>query len=183
MWHQPKVTTPPAGKAVERNQVKARAVIESNDDDDLVDEMIDEVSAYAERYCSIRLLRQTIQAKCDGFSDFVRLPDGPVEDGADIAVTYFDINGDEQALPAEVFSLVQQGLNSALELQAGQSWPQIKHGSRITVEYTAGFQAVPYDIRSAILMRTVELYQRRENAGAKSWTDFDQLLTNFRRGY
>lgn len=183
MWHQPKITTPPTGKPVELPQVKARAVVESNDDDDILDEMIEEVSAYTERYCSIRLLRQTIEAKCDAFSDFVRLPDGPVEDGTDVAITYVDITGVEQTLAPEVFALLQSGLDSSIELQPGQAWPQIKQGTRITVEYVAGFAAVPYDIRSAILMRVVELYHRRENAGAKSWTDFDQLLTNFRRGY
>jgi uncharacterized phiE125 gp8 family phage protein len=184
-WYGSKIVVAPTGRPISVEDVKRRARIELDDDNEneLIESLIDEVSAHVERHCHLRLLRQTVSAKCDSFSDFSRLDDGPVEDGASVSVEYIDVAGVTQTLSSSLYELVQNGVDSSLRLRGPSVWPQVKLGSRITVEYEAGYQTVPYDIKQAIIMRVAELFDRRENSSAETLTDFDLLLTNYRRGY
>lgn len=182
MWYASVVTTAAATLPVSLAMVKQRCRVDTNDEDELLGDLIDEVTAHAERYCNLRIMPQTVAAKCDGFRDFHRLPDGPLSEESGPIISYTDVDGAEQTVDPEIYELRVDGLEASIVLRFGKSWPAIRFGSRITMEVEAGYGDVPYDIRTAILFRIAQLYEHRENSPAPDWTEFDALLCNYRRG-
>ncbi len=107
--------------------------------------------SHVEAYCGTRLASQTVSIKCDGFSDFVRLSESPVQSVS--SVSYVDASGATQTLSADVYELRSDGLEAAIVLKYGQAWPSIRQGSRITVTVVVGYAAVPPAIVHAMLLR------------------------------
>lgn len=182
MWYSSTVQEPAAGLAVSLVDAKARCIVDHGDDDDLITALIKEVTANAERYCNIRILPQTLVAKCDGFRDMARLPDGPLSDNAIQSIAYVDPTGEDQVLDAAFYELRLDGLEAAVVPATGHVWPAIQMGSRISMTVIAGFDDVPYDIQQAILLKVAERYEKRENSAYLAMSDWDALLINHRRG-
>lgn len=184
MWLAATATTDdPTALAVSLPDVKARLRIDHDDDDADLTDMIREASAYVERYCGIRLLPQTLECRCSGFSDLTRLSDGPVFSGAVQSISYIDAAGVTKVLDPSVYDLRIDGLDAAIIKKIGAAWPVAKHGELITLAIKVGYpDGVPYEIRAAILLRVGSNYERRENSTMGAWSEFDSLLVNFRRG-
>lgn len=182
MWYPASVDTPPSGEPVTAPEVKAQAIIDHADDDALISRLIEAARSYVEAYCGIRLVKRTLTITCDGFGDFDRLPEAPVQDV--VSIGYVDPAGDEQTLAGTVYELRQcaDGLESAIVLKPGQRWPATQPQSRITVTALVGYDTVPAAIKHAMLMWIADTYAERENGAQEKWTAFDALLCNFRRG-
>ena len=182
MWYPAAIDTPPAGEPVTAAEVKAQAIVDHTDDDGLIARLIEAARSYVEAYCGIRLAKRTLTIPCDGFGDFDRLPEAPVQ--SITAIKYIDPAGDEQTLAGTVYELRQcaDGLESAIALKPGQRWPAIQPQSRIAVTAPVGYGTVPAAIKHAMLMWIAEAYAKRENGAQEKWTAFDALLCNFRRG-
>jgi uncharacterized phiE125 gp8 family phage protein len=179
MWYPAAVTAAPAGEPVTRAEVKAQASIDFTDDDTLIDLLIAAARAHVEKYTGVRLVTQTLTFKCDGFSDMARLPEGPLQSVT--SISYVDTDGVTQTLATSIYEVRADGLETAVVLKFGQSWPAIQPGSRITVVAVAGFASVPDDIKRALLLYIVGGYATRENDEAYDWSAFDCLLVNHRR--
>jgi uncharacterized phiE125 gp8 family phage protein len=155
-------------------------VIDGNDGDAEIAFLISAARAFVEKYCGTRLVTQTIEIKCDGFADFVRLPDGPIQ--SVVSIGYVDASGDAQTLSGDIFELRADGLEACIVLKPGQSWPAVQRGSRILVQLVAGYADVPADIKHALLLHVGANHEQRENSTASLWTAVDALLCNHRRG-
>ncbi|WP_338632138.1 head-tail connector protein [Afipia carboxidovorans] len=164
-------------------EVKAQTVVDHADDDVLLARLIEAARSYVEAYCGIRLAKRTLSIRCDSFGDFCRLPEAPAQ-SADLTIEYIDRAGDEQTLAGTVYELSPclDGLEAAIVLKPGQTWPAIQPRSRITVEVTVGYNAVPPAIKHAMLIWIADAYAKRGSELQTSWTAFDALLCNFRRG-
>ncbi|MDQ1183576.1 head-tail connector protein [Agrobacterium larrymoorei] len=173
----------PNALAVALAEVKARLLINHEDDDDDLTAMIREATAYVETYCNIRLLPQTLTCECDGWRDFSRLPDGPISANAVTVINYVDGSGAAQTLSTDAYRVLHDGLEAQIAPKAGKVWPVAHYAERIKLTIDAGYvDAVPCEVRAAILLRVATSYQNRENVTAAPWTEFDSLLVNFRRG-
>lgn len=180
-WLAAKVTSPPTSGPVTVEEVRQRCRIDSDEDDADINEMIREACDHVERYCNLRICPQQIELRCDGFSDFSRLPVGPAN--AVTSVAYVDVAGSTQVLPDSVYEMIEPiELEQSIILKSGQNWPQIQPSSRVTVVVEAGFYTVPPAIRGAIFVYVAARFERREDAPAEGRTTFDLLLSNFRRG-
>jgi len=182
MWYPASVDTPPASEPVTAAEVKAQAIIEHTDDDALIARLIEVARSYVEAYCGTRLAKRTLTITCDGFSDFGRVPEAPVQSIA--TIKYVDLAGNEQTLADTVYELSQcaDGLESAIVLKSGQRWPAIMLRSRITITALVGYDTVPAAIKHAMLMWIAKAYDKREDEVREGRTAFDDLLCNFRRG-
>ncbi|MBD9636089.1 phage gp6-like head-tail connector protein [Ensifer sp. ENS07] len=180
MWYPTKVTTAATTEPVTAEEAKRRLHITFDDDDADIDLMIKSARDHAEKYSNVRFASQTVEMKCDGFCDFVRLPEAPMSSVTSIA--YIDTTGAPQTLPDTVYELRNDGFEVSIVTTYGQQWPAIQSGSRITVIAVVGYADAPPAVKQAILLFLGDAYENRENAELDDWTAFDALLCNFRRG-
>lgn len=164
MWYPPVVTVPPAGEPVSLADAKAHTRVDGTDDDLVLNGAIAAARANIEVYCGTPLMVRTVALKCDGFQDFTRLPLAPIP--AVSSISYVDVQGVTQILPADTYELHDEGLAASIALQPCQSWPVIQPGSRITVTADAGYLDVPADIKFAVLLLVAHWNKYRE-AGAR----------------
>lgn len=193
MWYPANVMVAAESAPVTADEVKLRLRLDADDDATDVALMIAGATDYAEKYCNTRFAQQTVALKCDRFADFSYFPEAPV--ASVTSIEYVDSDGNDQTLDPAVYELRADGLNASLVLKAGQSWPVVKSGSRITVTAVVGYQTVPPSIKHAILVLIGDAYLNRESAdlpaGARAtpgalwvagWSTVDTLLCNYRRG-
>lgn len=181
MWYPATVTTPATAEPVTLTEAKRHVHADDFTDDDAeLGMLIASARNHVEKYCNTRFATQTVAVKCDCFADMARLSEAPVQ--SVISIQYVDTNGTTQTLAETVYELRADGLESAITLKYGQSWPAIQHKSRITLTAVAGYADAPPAVKHAILLFLSGGYEMRENAAADAWTTFDCLLSNFRRG-
>lgn len=185
MWYAATVTTAPAGLVVAVADVKTRLRVDTADDDASIQGLIEETAQEAESYCNLFLRRQTLDIVCDCWADLERLPVGPVPAGGINSIGYTDPDGNAQTVAVEDYELRLiglKGLEAQIKPVYGLSWPSIQTGSRITIGLDAGYDALPLDVRLAIYERIAERYENRETRAAGSFSSWDAMLINYRRG-
>lgn len=180
MWYPSKVVTPPQAEPVTIDIARVHVRVDVDEEDDLIARLIAVARSHVEKYCGIRLPTQTIEASCDGFGDFARLSEAPVQSIA--SITYVDGAGVTQTLPGTVYEGRFDGFDTSIVLKPGQSWPQKLPGSRITVRMIAGSDQVDPTVAHAILLHVSDSYYQREPVVIAGRTVFDNLLCNHRRG-
>jgi len=180
MWYPASIVTPASAELVTLAEVKAQAIIDHSDDDELLGRLIEAARSHVEGYCNLILAEQIVAVRCEGFRDLTRLPVAPVQDIE--TIKYVDVTGAEQTLPETVYELQADDLEVSIALKAGQRWPAIQPGSRITVSALTGYDAVPAAIKHAMLLWIADNYAMRGSTAADGFTAFDALLCNYRRG-
>lgn len=179
MWYPATVTDPADVEPVTLDEAKKHVKAEYHtDDDSYIGGLIAAARDHVERYTGTRLAEQIVTLKCDAWTDFASLPEAPLQS---VGVSYVDIEGATQTLADTVYELRNDGLDCAVVLKFGQSWPPIQTGSRITVTAVTGYAATPPAIKHALLLWIASAYEVREDSPAGGRTAFDDLLTNFRR--
>jgi len=195
MWYPSTVTVAPGAEPVTLDDVRKQLrVYDFTDDDDfLTGVLIPAARDYVEKYCGTRFATQTLVMKCDGFADFAKLPEAPVQSVT--SITYIAVDGTITTLPTSVYELRNDGLEASINLQYAQVWPSPQPGSRITVTAVVGYDAAPPAVAQAMLLLITTDYDNRENGllnnegrtvppGATwlaGWTHVDSLLANYRR--
>ncbi|GAJ91033.1 head-tail connector protein [Rhizobium rhizogenes] len=180
MWYPAKITAAATSEPLSVDEVKRRLRVDFGDDDQDIELMIAAARDHAEKYCNTRFATQTVEIKCDAFTDMDRLPEAPVQSIASVA--YIDTDGAEATLDAEVYELRNDGLETSIARAYGKHWPAVRHGSRITITAVVGYDTAPAAVKHAILLFISDAYEQRENAAIEDWTALDALLCNFRRG-
>lgn len=185
MWYPASITTPAAAEPVTLEEAKAHLRVDGSDEDALIEGVIAAARAHVEAYCAVPFATQTIEAKCDGFADFSRLPVAPVQSVG--AITYLDTAGAPQTLSADVYELRADGLEASIVLKYGQTWPAVQPGSRITMVAVVGYAAAPEDVKQALLLLIGHWYEHREAVNIGNIVTavpmaVDALLCNHRRG-
>jgi uncharacterized phiE125 gp8 family phage protein len=178
MWYPPKVVTPPT-EPLTAEDAKRQCVVLHDDDDALFEGLIAAARDYVERYTGTPLAPQTVEVKCDRFTDMARLSVAPV---VSVAIAYVDTAGTEQTIADADIDLRADGLEASVVPAYGKQWPAVRMGSRITVTAEVGYETLPASIKHAMLLWIADAYEQRENAALPSWTAFDALLCNYRRG-
>jgi len=148
------------------------------DDDTLIEAIIASAVDHVEKYTATAVAVQTIEAKCDSFSDFAHVPVAPL---TGVAIAYVDTDGASQTIAGADYELRADGLQVSIVPTYGKQWPAKRLGSRITVTAQAGYEDIPSAIRHAILLWVADAYERRENSVDEGFSAFDALLCNFRR--
>jgi uncharacterized phiE125 gp8 family phage protein len=183
VWYPATITVSPASEPVTLDQVKAQSRIETTDEDTYLVGLIAAARAHVESMCGLRIITQTITAKCDAFADLATLPFGPVASIS--SLTYVDVAGTVQTLPGSVYEARADGLTASIVLKNGQAWPTLQTGSRITVTAVVGTAAAPDEIKQAMLMLIAHWYVNREAVGQNNLAPMpmavEALLTNWRR--
>lgn len=179
MWYPATITVAAAAEPVTSSEVKAWTEIDFTDDDTVIAMLIAAARAFVEKYCGVRMASQTVSVKCDTFADMARFPEAPVT--SITSISYVDTDGATQTLSTDVYELQADGLEPAITLKYGQSWPAIRPDSRITVVAVVGHSVVPPNAKLAILLYIAGGYAHREPEKASEWTAFDSLLCNERR--
>ena len=183
MWYGATIATPASDKIVTDAEAKAHLRVDHEDENSLIGALRDAACNHVELYCGVRFNTQTLTLKCDAFSDFARLPEGPIASIS--SISYLDTDGASQTLAGTVYELRANGYESAIVLKYNQAWPFIRPGSQITVTAVAGAAAAPADVKAATLLLIGHLYQNREAAAealAVLPMGVDALLANHRRG-
>jgi uncharacterized phiE125 gp8 family phage protein len=151
MWYPVTVSDPPSTEPVSLIEAKQQCGIVDTNSDALLKRLISSERAFVEKYCGIKIMEQEVTAKCDSFSNFERVPVAPVQNVS--SVTYTAPTGAALVLDPAVYEVRSDGLDTAIVLNSGRSWPPVQKGSRIAVVLNAGFEECPPDLCSAILLR------------------------------
>jgi uncharacterized phiE125 gp8 family phage protein len=179
MWYPPKVTQAPS-EPVSKEEAKRQCVVLHSDDDALFDALISAARDHVEKYCNTPLATQTVEVKCDTFCDFDRLPIAPVQSVTSIA--YVATDGTDATVNSADFEERLDGLEASIVPAYGKQWPTPRNGSRIKLTAVVGYGALPPSIKHAMLLWIADAYEQRENKDLPSWSAFDALLCNHRRG-
>lgn len=162
------VVNPPAATALDLDDVKAALIVQHADDDLLITSYIKAATTGAETFLNRALIDRDLCLHLDCFRDRVALPQPPL--GTVSAVKYDDAAGDEQTLSDSFYEFPSVGLGPGwLQRAPGKSWPALtsaKAISRVRIEYSAGYGAVPAaipeDIRQGLIYWVAHLYEIRE---------------------
>ena len=180
MWYPSTVTVPISAEVVTIEQARDQVRADTGDGNDTnLTRLINMSRQHVEKVCGVRLGSQTIVALCDSFDDLARLPEAPVT--SITSITYIDQDGATQTLATSVYELRAEGLETAVVLKYGQSWPSIRLGSRITMTAVVGFATAEPAHIHAILLHMADAFENREPAVVGGMTVFDALLINHRR--
>lgn len=156
------VTPPPALLTVAdaRQQLK----LDEGDDDAFLEAAIAAAQMHVDgpnTWLGRSIGRQTLELRMDSFEqepdfDWIMLPGRPIHEI--VSVKYLDPEGVEIALPTEDYEL--QG--HRLCLKHGKMWPATQRSREaVRVRYTAGYDALPKDLRAALLIMVHDLYRNR----------------------
>ncbi|UXT48842.1 hypothetical protein FY136_06140 [Agrobacterium tumefaciens] len=177
MWYPPKVTAR-TSEPVSLAEAKRHLSVFHDDDDTLIEAIVESAVDHVEKYTATAVAVQTIEAKCDSFSDFTHVPVAPV---TSVVISYVDTGGASQTIAGADYELRADGLQVSIVPAYGKQWPAKRLGSRITVTAQAGYETAPPAIKHAILLWVADAYERRENSVDEGFSAFDALLCNFRR--
>ncbi|AHF86707.1 hypothetical protein RLEG3_18465 [Rhizobium leguminosarum bv. trifolii WSM1689] len=165
---------------ISKEEAKRQCSVLHDDDDALFDALITAARDHVERYCNTPLATQTVELKCDAFCDFDRLPLAPAQSVTSIAYVAAD-GTDATVAPSDIEERFD-GLEASIVPAYEKQWPVPRNGSRIALTAVVGYESMPPSIKHAMLLWIAEAYEKRENDAPPSWTAFDALLCNHRRG-
>lgn len=174
------LVTAPEREPVELPIEKLHARIDGVDDDDLVKIYAKTARRHAEQFLGRALVTQAWKLTLDHFPcGPIRLDLPPLQSVS--SVKYLDSSGVEQTLDPSVYRAFGVGAEGGggIELDYGKTWPvtyPVKEAVRIT--YVCGYgapEAVPDEIKAAILLHLTTLYERREMHNAERG-EYEQLL-------
>lgn len=143
------------------DDVKEYLGIQNNNNDDMIDNILLEVTALLDGYAGRSFFYNTYTN--DFFiynvnSPILFLKNTPIENIIDIKVD--DVS---------IFGNIEYVINNDTgELTFLNPVPYTKTPYKISVEYTGGYVNIPYDIKLACKTQTSFFYQRRNSIGAQS---------------
>lgn len=153
----------PVDEPVSVDELKAHTRVDAAADEALLLGYLLAAREEVESYTSLRLMPQTVRFTLYGWPSCpLRLGVGPVRSIA--AVSYTDALGASQTLPGATYiTRVQHGFTHVLRA-SGASWPTLGTDGTITVDADVGYadaNAVPEQLRLAIMMRAAQRYEGR----------------------
>ena len=185
MWYSATVAAP-ATEPLTIDRLKMQARVDTFDDDTLLTALTVAAREFTEAATCVRFgSRSGIVLKCDGWDDVARLPETPVTSIA--SVSYVDPTGATQTLATSVYELRTNGVEAALVLKYGQTWPAIQAWSQITVTAVVGYVTTPESIVHAMAALAAHWYENRETVSLGNASSvevpmlFETLICNYRR--
>ena len=103
---------------------------------------------------------QTWRLVLDDFTAEILLPRGPVT-GIE-AFTYLDTAGADQAVDPEIYTLDLVSDPQRIVINDDASWPEVDDAiNAVSIEFTAGYAALPSAVRMVILTLTTQAFDDR----------------------
>jgi len=156
--------TPPIGPAVDPEVVKRHLGIEHSEDDETVLELIEAATQLIQDECSIQLLDAVWQLKLDRFPvgrEAIEIERPRVTEIE--AITYVDINGDEQSLAGSTYQFDGDSSPARLVPSATTCWPFTKRGTlnAVTVRFRCGAATAEPAATKLIIALCADWYEER----------------------
>ena len=147
--------------AVTLAEAKAHLSYDSADQDTLITALIKAASEQIGEMAGRVLTQETWTAASEDFYDMVRLPKSPII--AVSAISYFDAAGNSQAATVGDFNVFLSEDYSLIRPKIGFNWPTAQdRPDAVTITFTAGYSAVPFGLKYAVLLLIGHLFQNRE---------------------
>lgn len=189
--HRPLRVVAPAAFPVSIDDVKKSLRIDSDDDDDLIESLIQAAVDHYEGWTGILgicLVEQTWRQSFDRFGRALCLPLGPVIQAA--SVSWRNAAGQISTIPAASYSLeTRSGGQSEIRFRNAFSQPSdLYERGAVTVEYKAGWPivegkpTVPKDICTAIIARVQIGYEQSATEASATLSVIENaLISKWRR--
>lgn len=164
-----KLITPPSVEPITLEEAKIFLRIDTNEEDSLISSLISAARMYAEKYTCRSFLTQRWELTKKVLADKIYLPYPPVQGVESISVDGRVVDVYEYTLLAEDTLYFLSPIRSVTP-------------GGIVIRYAAGYgnvpEAVPRDIRQAILITVAGLYENRESGGVSA--EARELLKPYR---
>jgi uncharacterized phiE125 gp8 family phage protein len=165
------LVTAPQELPVSLQEVKAAGRLEDEDDALLAGHLRAAVAAVdgSDGWLNRALISQVWIKWLDAFPWTIRMPLPPLQEV--VEVRYVDTDGNVQVVDPSVYVVAGIGGYGRIVPALGQRWPATRcQPDAVQVEFKAGYgddwNAVPQDIRDALILSTVALYDGCESAAA-----------------
>lgn len=166
---QYKTTTAPAKEPVTLTEAKLWLRVDTDDDDDLIESLIEAARDYCQQYEGRAYVEQTITAYCDNFSRILYLPMPPVLDIT--SIHYRDRDDAWQAVSSDYWTLRDEIEPAYIKFDlTGLSYVLSYYPNRIRIIYTSGYTyadgeswlgSVPERVKAAMSLLIGHWYERR----------------------
>lgn len=159
------LTTAPVRRPVSLAEVKDNLRIDSDDDDTVIDQLINDAVTQVENLIRRPLINRTLTVRFDDFCALMELPKPPLVSVT--SVKYTDTDGATQTVDTSVYHVDIYGMFGNVQLVSGQQWPLVgSYPAPVQIEYVAGYGANPQDTpspaRRAILLLIGHWFENRE---------------------
>lgn len=155
----------------------------------VIEQLIQDATDYIEgpNGIGVALGAQEWRYRLDGFPGVIEIPLSPVASVE--VVKYVDTEGAEQTLAADQYKADVDSKPARIAPAINKSWPSTAHEiNAVTVEFTAGYNPVPGDLRRAIALLAAYWYDNRSavhiGSGSAQEMPFavDAILNRYRVG-
>lgn len=143
-WRATLVTVPPGAEPLTLAQAKAQCLVDpaSTADDALLNGLIAAARQFAEDYCGIKLVTQTVEMRCSAWDDLKFLPAAPLQSVT--AIAYTDFLGAPQTLDPSIYAVMLYGLYPSIRLAYQKQWPALLDAAdAIQITAVAGYPGDP----------------------------------------
>lgn len=187
--HRPEIVTPATTLPVSVDEVKL--ALRFDEDAYLDSEIEAQIKAAVQHYegwngvLGIVISEQGVRQSFDRFERDLCLPLGPVKANG-MQVTYRNAAGNMATVATSNYSLRFDAAGRAsVRFDAGYSFPSDLHESAaVAVNYTAGWEDAPEDIKSAIKLRVRMMLDATDNASSEYLERAEtNLISKYRRGW
>ena len=160
----PVLVTPVAADPVTLEEAKRHCVVQTSDDDALLQGFIKAATNHFQKIVGMALVTQEWRQDFAGFAEEMRLPFRPVVWDS-VAITYRDESDMETPLAGGYHVYTDAG-GTYIRRASGETWPATyDRQDAVSVTFQAGVAAaeVSQDIKVAILLHVGFLYANRES--------------------
>lgn len=157
--HKTVLITPPTSEPITLEELQAHLKVDG--EDDYLNSLIITVRKAIERYLKRSILTQTWKVYADCWHDVMKIPSPPLQSVT--SVKYFDINGSLQTLDTENYWVVTTDEPGYIQRGYDVSYPELQYGrpDSVEIEYVAGWEECPEQIKHAIKIWCTDLYEHR----------------------
>ena len=154
--------------AVTQAEAKLFLRIDTTDDNDLIDSLLEAAEDLVESFTGRQLLTDTQTLYLTSWASEIPLDYPPL--GSITHIKYYDADSVQQTLANTVYEVDSTGAKSFVRLAYNQSWPDVRgHDGDILITYTAGYgaaSAVPDGLKTAMKLLVGNWYENREATSA-----------------
>lgn len=151
-------TVPPANQPISLQEAKDFMRILESDDDATIEAMIKSATSYAENFTNRQFETATFELFAEHWTQDITLPKNPIKDLQKIE--YMDNNGVYQILDSANYYLY--GEYDIFKVHFDKTESHKCHKNAIKYTFESGYDNVPEEIKSFILVMVSTLYENRE---------------------
>lgn len=153
--------TDAAAEPITLAEAKLHLRVDGSDEDSLITALIKAVRIACEVECRRTMLDSTWELVQDAFSPALELHNPPLI--AITSVKYIDLNGAEQTLDPQDYTLDKDTEPGWLVPAYGKRWPDTRDQvNAVRVRYRAGYTTVPEVLRAWMFLHIGHYYKNRE---------------------